>query len=507
MVPLVAALAIAASPIRVERDLHYAPGPEQVLDAYVAPNAPRAVVLIHGGGFHSGSKESLDPTALRFAQSGWTAFSISYRLVPPAPWYAAKEDALAAVRWVRAHSAEFGFDPARLAVFGTSAGGNLAALAATVGRGRSLVAAAASWSGPMDLAAFARTNGVIRRYVGCSCAARARALSPASYVGAGDAPLLLANSTHELVPLGQANEMARRLRAARIPHRLLVYPGTRHAVAYERDAWAPTLRFLDAWTRPADPPQGFRELSRGPAGGAIWRGPIPGAKRSSMIYVPPGYSSSRRYPVVYLLPGMPGSPWSYVRSLSLAAVADTLIARHRTRPFVAVVPVAGPSGHYDGEWSGPWEDYLVRRVIPWVDAHLAVSHDATIAGLSAGGFGAVDVALRHPTLFRRVEAWGGYFAPFRDGPLRHATPAALAAHDPTRLARTDAPLLRRAGVRIFLSSGPGHGRVTKAATIRFARLLRTLRLPYRLELLREKRGEWERQLVDGLLWAEAPARP
>jgi enterochelin esterase-like enzyme len=226
-----------------------------------------------------------------------------------------------------------------------------------------------------------------------------------------------------------------------------------------------------------------------------------------MIYVPPGYSPARRYPVVYLLPGMPGSPWSYVRSLSLAAVADTLIARHRTRPFVAVVPVARPSGHYDGEWAGPWEGYLVRRVIPWVDAHVAVSKDSTIAGLSAGGFGAVDVALRHPTLFRRVEAWGGYFAPFRDGPLRHATPADLAVHDPTRLVRADAPLLRRAGVRIFLSSGPGHGRVTKAATIRFARLLRTMRLPYRLELLREKRGEWERQLVDGLLWAEAPPRP
>src|SRR5207248_5518313 len=133
-------------------------------------------------------------------------------------------------------------------------------------------------------------------------------------------------------------------------------------------------------------------------------------------------------------------------------------------------PVAGPSGHYDGEWAGLWEDYLVRRVIPWVDANLAVSGDSTIAGLSAGGFGAVDVALRHPTLFRRVEAWGGYFAPFRDGPLRHATPADLAAHDPTRLARVDAPLLRRSDVRFFLSSGPGHGRITKAATVRFARL-------------------------------------
>src|SRR5947207_2192374 len=145
MVPLVAALAVP--PIHVEHDLHYGPSPQQTLDVYVASGRPRAVVLIHGGGFHSGSKESLDPTALRFAQSGWTAFSISYRLVPPAPWYAAKEDALAAVRWVRAHAAEFGFDPARLAVFGASAGGNLAALAATVASGRSLVAVAASWSG------------------------------------------------------------------------------------------------------------------------------------------------------------------------------------------------------------------------------------------------------------------------------------------------------------------------------------------------------------------------
>src|SRR4051794_29839541 len=113
------------------------------------------------------------------------------------------------------------------------------------------------------------------------------------------------------------------------------------------------------------PPAGFRVYSPGPSGGAVWRGLIPGARRASMIYVPPGYSTARRYPVVYLLPGMPGSPWSYVRSLSLAAVADTLIARRTTSPFVAVMPVAGPSGHYSGEWAGPWEEYLVRRVVPW----------------------------------------------------------------------------------------------------------------------------------------------
>ena len=248
-------------------------------------------------------------------------------------------------------------------------------------------------------------------------------------------------------------------------------------------------------------PVGFRVFSHGPTGGQIWRGVIPGARRASMVYLPPGYSAARRYPVVYLLAGMPGSPWSYVRSLSLASVADSLIARGEAAPFLAVLPPAGPSGHYSGEWAGPWERYLVRRVLPWVDGHLSVSGDRTIAGLSAGGFGAIDIALRHPRLFRCVESWGGYFRPFRDGPLRDASAAELAAHDPLLLVRADAPLFRSRYMRFFLSTGPGHGRVTAAATSRFARLLGALGLPYRLELLAGKQGEWERQLVDGLRWA------
>src|ERR687887_405384 len=153
------------------------------------------------------------------------------------------------------------------------------------------------------------------------------------------------------------------------------------------------------------------------------------------------------------------------------------ISRGEAAPFLAVLPPAGPSGHYSGEWAGPWERYLVRRVLPWVDGHLSVSGDRTIAGLSAGGLGAVDIALRHPRLFRRVESWGGYFSPFRDGPLHHASAAELAAHDPTLLLPSEAPLERRLGMRFFLSTGPSHGHVTPAETIAFARLLRALRLP------------------------------
>jgi dipeptidyl aminopeptidase/acylaminoacyl peptidase len=146
---------------------------------------------------------------------------------------------------------------------------------------------------------------VIRRYAGGACPSRLRALSPVSFVGAGDTPLLFANSTREIVPLGQASEMARRLARAGIPYRLIVYRGSRHAVEYERDAWQPTLRFLASRTQDPRLPAGFRVFSHGPAGGEIWRGTIPGARRASMIYVPPGYSTAQRYPVVYLLAGMP----------------------------------------------------------------------------------------------------------------------------------------------------------------------------------------------------------
>jgi len=256
----------------------------------------------------------------------------------------------------------------------------------------------------------------------------------------------------------------------------------------------------------AQRPAGFRVETTGPAGGEVWRGVIPGAVRASMIYVPPGYSTSTRYDVAYLLPGMPGSPWSYVNSLSLAAVADTLIANHVTRPFVAVMPVAGPSGHYNGEWAGPWENYVVRDVVPWVDASLptvARRQGRVLAGLSAGGFGAADIGLRHPGLFGTIEAWGGYFTPFHDGPFARATAPGLAAHDPTRLLPRRAARLRALGTRFFLSSGRGHGRVRKQETARFAELLAAHRIPVRLELLATKTGAWERQLVDGLRWAFA----
>jgi enterochelin esterase-like enzyme len=147
--------------------------------------------------------------------------------------------------------------------------------------------------------------------------------------------------------------------------------------------------------------------------------------------------------------------------------------------------------------------------VPWVDSHLptiASAQGRTLAGLSAGGYGAVDIGLRHARLFGRLESWGGYFMPFGDGPFDDVSDEVLAAHNPTLLARSTAPTLRLRGVRFYLSTGPGHGNVQPVQTVEFAHELRSLGVRYRLRVVPGGKGVWERQLAAGLKWALMPAR-
>jgi enterochelin esterase-like enzyme len=250
---------------------------------------------------------------------------------------------------------------------------------------------------------------------------------------------------------------------------------------------------------------GFSQVQAGPRGGRVLRGTFPGELRPGLVYLPPGFSTGRRYPVVYLLHGMPGSPSEYPAGTGFLDAADEGIADGTLRPFVAAMPAAGPRGRYDGEWAGPWERSLVGEIVPWVDAHLPTEADAagrTIGGLSAGGFGAVDIALRHPGLFGRVASWSGYFEPLRDGPFRHASPAALAANDPVLLAPQAAPALRPAGTRFFLSTGPAHSHWFRPAqTVAFARELHRLRIPVVLRRYAHERGVWRAQVGAALRWA------
>ena len=93
------------------------------------------VVYLHGGGWSVGDLDSYDGTARMHAVgAGAVVVSVDYRLAPEHPYPAAVDDAWAATRWVGQHAAELGADPARLAVVGDSAGGNLAAVMAQLAR-------------------------------------------------------------------------------------------------------------------------------------------------------------------------------------------------------------------------------------------------------------------------------------------------------------------------------------------------------------------------------------
>ena len=127
-------------PARIEHierkmlDVAYAAvSPAQKLDLYwpAAGNGPFPVIMaIHGGAFKGGDKRDIQlMPMLEGLRHDYAVVSINYRLSGEAKFPALVQDVKAAIRWVRANAANFLFDPAKIAVWGGSAGGYLALMA------------------------------------------------------------------------------------------------------------------------------------------------------------------------------------------------------------------------------------------------------------------------------------------------------------------------------------------------------------------------------------------
>ena len=117
-------------------DLEYARVGEKslLLDLYLPPEGESpwpVIVWIHGGAWRTGNRA--DPPALFLVERGYAVASISYRLSREAIFPAQIHDCKAAIRWLRARAGEYDLDPARIGVWGASAGGHLAALLGTSG--------------------------------------------------------------------------------------------------------------------------------------------------------------------------------------------------------------------------------------------------------------------------------------------------------------------------------------------------------------------------------------
>jgi acetyl esterase/lipase len=113
----------------IQSNVAYGPLSDERLDLCVPKNAPGThpgILLIHGGGWQSGDKSLFHTMCKLFAEQGFVAATINYRLAPRYTWPAQLVDAQLAVRWLRAHSSQTGLDSRRICAWGQSAGGHLA---------------------------------------------------------------------------------------------------------------------------------------------------------------------------------------------------------------------------------------------------------------------------------------------------------------------------------------------------------------------------------------------
>ncbi|HEX8359732.1 MAG TPA: alpha/beta hydrolase, partial [Longimicrobium sp.] len=137
------------------------------------------------------------------------------------------------------------------------------------------------------------------------------------------------------------------------------------------------------------------------------------ARREALVYLPPGYAtSSRRYPVLYVLHGFDATLQAFETGrLPVRTIMDSLIAAGRARPMIVVVPNArnayGGAFYTNSPVAGNWEDFVVRELVAHVDRRYRTRPRAASRGIdghSMGGYGALRLAARHPDVFGAVYA-------------------------------------------------------------------------------------------------------
>ncbi len=229
------ATAGAADPeIEILRSRTYVTRDSGALDAdiYMPPGAGPfpGMLVVHGGAWRMGSRAQLASVAARFAEHGYVAVAISYRLAPQSKFPAQIYDCQAAVRWMRTHASEFKIDPQRIGGFGYSAGGHLVALLGTLddnefketgvpkdapsARLQCVVAGGA----PCDFRELPADSGFLSYWLAGSRAEKSdnyRNASPAAFITPDDPPMYFFSGVDDaLVPIASPQKMVASLQKA-----------------------------------------------------------------------------------------------------------------------------------------------------------------------------------------------------------------------------------------------------------------------------------------------------
>jgi len=225
------------------------------------------VLYVHGGGWNSGdSRHALAfsdfPRALAgLAAQGYVVVSLNYRLSQEAHFPAALQDVKSAIRWLRGHAGTYGGDATRLAVWGMSAGGQLAAMAGTTcgvmrfepdgnagyDAPSDCAEAVIDWFGPTDLETLAADNGKPAKdgfvaagatseegtYLGCEPQACppgvARLASPLAFISANAPPFLIQHGAADTdVSPKQSQKLFDALKQKGVPAEIVLYPDACH---------------------------------------------------------------------------------------------------------------------------------------------------------------------------------------------------------------------------------------------------------------------------------------
>jgi acetyl esterase/lipase len=240
---------------RALRDLPYVTNCHEMqkLDLYL-PAVPKGplLVMIHGGGWIGGSKDK--PEGLPMLAQGYAVANLNYRLSQHAIFPAQIEDCKAAIRWLRAHAAEYGYDPKRIGAWGASAGGHLVAMLAATGTvkdfdvGENLDQSSAiqcgvdvfgpadlvNWKAPSANPAIQPTGpeSLLVKLLGGTAEEKpelAKRASPVTWVTKDCAPLFIMHGTiDQLVGLDQSQKLEAKLKSAGVEVTLDVVEGAGH---------------------------------------------------------------------------------------------------------------------------------------------------------------------------------------------------------------------------------------------------------------------------------------
>lgn len=286
--------------VRALRDIVYVEGghERQKLDLYLPreeTDAPRPVVLwIHGGGWRRGQRYPCP--ALFLTQKGYAVASIGYRLSDTATFPAQIHDCKVAIRFLRSRAKEYQLAPDRFGVWGSSAGGHLAALVGTSGNahelegqlaavdGSSQVQAVCDYYGPTDLLQMAAQSGPNSRIdhdaadspesklVGGPLQERpdvAHRANPITYVDRLDPPFLIVHGDADpLVPDQQSRLLYDALQSVGVESHLTIVPGGGHGPFRDPAQLAAVEAFFNKILRapahkPAPDPDGRRRTNNG----------------------------------------------------------------------------------------------------------------------------------------------------------------------------------------------------------------------------------------------------